>query len=83
MQHLLFLLSKDFLLLVFIAFIIATPIAWWVSYTWLQDFAYRVDVSWWVFVISGLGALMIAFLTVGIHAFKTADANPVKSLRTE
>ncbi|MEO6000571.1 MAG: ABC transporter permease [Chitinophagaceae bacterium] len=82
-QHLLFLLSKDFLLLVLIAFIIATPIAWWVSYTWLQDFAYRVDVSWWVFVISGFAALTIAFLTVGIHAFKTADANPVKSLRTE
>jgi putative ABC transport system permease protein len=82
-QNLVFLLSKDFLLLVFIAFIIATPIAWWISQSWLQDFAYRVNISWWMFAVSGLGAIAIAFLTVGVQAFKTADENPVKNLRTE
>ncbi len=82
-QNLLFMLSKDFMLLVLIAFVISTPIAWWVSNTWLQDFAYKVNVSWWIFAVSGLVALTIAFFTVAVQAFKTADANPVKSLRTE
>ncbi len=82
-QNLILLLSKDFLLLVFIAFIISIPIAWWVSNTWLQDFAYRVNMSWWMFAVAGLGALTVAFLTVGLQAFKTADESPVKSLRTE
>ena len=82
-QHLIYLLSKDFLLLVLIAFVIATPIAWWVSHAWLQDFVYRVELSWWIFAVSGAGALLMAFLTVGLQAFKTAAENPVKNLRTE
>ncbi len=82
-QNLIFLLSKDFLLLVIIAFLFAAPIGWWVSHIWLQDFAYRINLSWWMFAASGSGALAIAFLTVGIQAFKTADESPVKNLRTE
>ncbi len=76
-------LSKDFLKLVTIAFCIAAPLAWWVMHKWLQDFAYRVDVSWWIFGIAGLLALFIALLTISFQAIKAAIANPVKSLRTE
>jgi len=83
MQQLLFLLSKDFLLLVFIAFIIAFPLAWWAMHNWLQDFAYRISISWTVFIIAGIAAILIALLTVSFQAIKTAIANPVKSLRTE
>ncbi|HEV3412602.1 MAG TPA: ABC transporter permease [Puia sp.] len=77
------LLSKDFALLVGIAFVVATPVAWWFGHQWLQDFAYRTGLSWWVFVLAGLGAMGIALLTVGVQAVKTAMANPVKYLRTE
>jgi len=76
-------LSKDFLKLVLIAILIATPLAWWVMSSWLQDFAYRVNIGWWVFVVAGLVALVIAMLTVSFQAIKAAIANPVKSLRTE
>lgn len=77
------LLSKDFLKLVLIAFVLASPLAWWVMHTWLQDFAYRVDISWWVFALAGVLALMIAMLTVSFQAIKAALSNPIKSLRTE
>ncbi|MEO6583902.1 MAG: FtsX-like permease family protein, partial [Ferruginibacter sp.] len=76
-------LSKDFLKLVFIACIIAFPLAYWAMDKWLQDFAYRIDISWWVFVLAAVGALLIALLTVSFQAIKAAIANPVKSLRTE
>jgi putative ABC transport system permease protein len=76
-------LSKEFLKLVFIASLIAFPIAWWAMNKWLQSFAYRVNISWWVFVVAGLTAMIIALLTVGFQAIKAAIANPVKSLRTE
>jgi ABC-type antimicrobial peptide transport system permease subunit len=76
-------LSKDFLNLVLIASLIAFPIAWWAMNKWLQSFAYRVNASWWVFVVAGLLALFIALLTVSFQAIKAAIANPVKSLRTE
>ena len=76
-------LLKDFLKLVFIAFIIAAPIAWWAGYKWLEDFAYRTPITWWVFILSGLGMLLIALTTLSIQAIKAAVANPVKSLRTE
>ncbi len=75
--------SKDFLKLVFIALIIASPIAWWAMNKWLQDFAYRVSISWWAFAIAGIVALFIALATVSVQAIKAAIANPVKSLRTE
>jgi predicted permease len=76
-------LSKDFLKLVFIATLIAFPVAWWAMNKWLGDFAYRVDIGWWVFVVAGVVALLIALLTVSFQAIKAAIANPVKSLRTE
>ena len=78
-----FLLSKDFLKLVLLAFVISAPIAWWLMNKWLQDFAYRIDISVWVFVLSGAIALLIAMFTISIQAIKAAVANPVKSLRTE
>ncbi|MEJ7827534.1 MAG: ABC transporter permease [Segetibacter sp.] len=76
-------LSKDFLKLVFISCLIAFPIAYWAMNKWLQDFAYKTDISWWVFVIAGIAALMIALFTVSFQAIKAAIANPVKSLKTE
>ena len=76
-------LSKEFIKLVFIGCLIAFPLSWWAMHKWLQDFAYRVDVSWWIFVLAGFSALLIALLTVSFKAIKAALANPVKSLRTE
>ena len=77
------LLSKDFLKLVIIANVISWPLAWWVMNKWLQDFAYRINISWWIFLLAGLAALLIALITVSFKAIKAALANPVESLRTE
>jgi len=77
------LLSSDFIKLVLISIVIATPVAWYFMNSWLQDFAYRVDINWWVFVMAGLIALCIALITVSMQAIKAAVANPVESLRTE
>jgi len=77
------LLSKDLLKLVLIAFILAIPIAWYVMNQWLQDFAYRTTIGWTVFVIAGLGAISIAFLTVSFQSAKAALMNPVDSLKRE
>ena len=77
------LLSKEFLKLVAIAILIATPIAWYFMNYWLEDFVYRVSLSWWIFAVAGIVALLIALLTVSFQAIKAAIANPVKSLRTE
>ena len=76
-------LSKDFLKLVFISILVASPIAWWAMNKWLQDFAYKIEISLWVFVLAGTVALLIALLTISFQAIKAAIANPVKSLRTE
>jgi len=76
-------LSKDFLKLVLISFAIAVPVAWWAMYKWLQDFAYRISIGWWIFLLAGVIALLIALVTVSFQAIKTALSNPVKSLRTE
>ena len=76
-------LSKDFLKLVLIAAVIAFPVAWWAMNRWLGDFAYRIHIGWWVFVASGIAAMVIALLTVSFQAIKSAIASPVKSLRTE
>lgn len=76
-------LSKEFLKLVLIASLIAFPVAWWGMNKWLQGFAYRINISWWVFVIAGFTALLIALITISFQAIKAAIANPVKSLRTE
>jgi putative ABC transport system permease protein len=77
------LLSKDFLKLVFISFLIASPVAWWVMHNWLASYSYRVNISWWVFATAGCISAAIAFITVSFQAIKAAIANPVKSLRTE
>jgi len=77
------LLSKDFIKLVFISIVIATPIAWFAMNKWLQSFAYRTNISWWVFVLAAAIALIIALITVSFQAIKAALANPVKSLRSE
>ncbi|HEV3325535.1 MAG TPA: FtsX-like permease family protein, partial [Puia sp.] len=82
-NHLLFILSRDFLLLVGFAFLIAVPITWWAMNNWLQEFAYRIHIGWWIFAIAGALAFSIALLTVGLQALKATLANPVKSLRTE
>jgi len=76
-------LSKDFLKLVLIASLIAFPVAGWAMNNWLRDFAYRIQIPWWVFVGAGLLALVIAWLTVGLQAYRAAVRNPVKALRTE
>jgi putative ABC transport system permease protein len=77
------LLSKDFLKLVGIAIIIASPLAWFVMNKWLQDFAYRIHIGWAAFIIAGVAAILIALVTVSFQAIKAAIANPAKSLRTE
>ena len=76
-------LSKDFVKLVCLAIIIAVPVAWFAMNKWLQDFAYRVNIEWWIFLVAGTLALFIALITVSFQAIKAAVANPVKSLRTE
>lgn len=76
-------LSKEFLALVLIALIIGSPIGYWIMNKWLQNFTYRIDISWWVFVVAGALALGIALITVSFHAIRAAIANPVKALRSE
>jgi putative ABC transport system permease protein len=82
-QNIVAMLSKDFLKYVLIAALIAWPLAWFSIYKWLQDYAYRIDISWWIFLFAVLIAIIIAFITISFQAIKAAIANPVKSLRTE
>ena len=76
-------LSRDFIKLVLVAILIACPLAWLAMHKWLQGFAYRMNISLWIFVLAGLIALLIAVLTVSIQTIRAAMANPVKSLKTE
>ncbi len=77
------LLSKDFVKLVLLAIIIASPVAWYMMHLWLQDFVYRIDISWWIFASAGLLSLVIALLVIGFHTARSAIANPTRSLRAE
>ena len=77
------LLTKDFLVLVVIALFIGSPVCWWMMHSWLQGFAYRVEIHWWVFLLAGVTAIMVAFITVSFQAIKAVLINPVKSLQTE
>ncbi len=77
------LLAKDFLKLVVASFVIASPLAYHFMQKWLADFAYRIDIQWWMFAIAGVGAVAVAFLTVSFQSVKAALANPVESLRSE
>ena len=76
-------LSRDFLKLVLIAAVIAFPVAWWSMQKWLEEFAYRVNIGWWAFIIAGLGAVIVALLTISFQAFKAAVTSPVKTLRAD
>jgi putative ABC transport system permease protein len=76
-------LSKEFLVLVVVAILISIPLAWYAGSRWLQDFAYRVELSGWMFLVAGIIGVLIAILAVSSQAIKAAIANPVKSLRTE
>jgi putative ABC transport system permease protein len=77
------LLSRDFLALVILSIVIASPIAWWAMHSWLQGFAYRITISWWMFAVAGFAAILTALITVSYHAIKAGIANPVESLRSE
>jgi putative ABC transport system permease protein len=76
-------LSKDFVRLIVIALLIASPISWWAMHSWLQSFAYRIDIPLWVFLLSGFVAIIVALLTISFQSIKAAIANPVKSLRND
>jgi putative ABC transport system permease protein len=77
------LVAVNFLKLVVIAILIASPIAWWAMHSWLQNFAYRITVSWWMFALAGAAAIFIALVTISFQSIKAATANPVKSLKSE
>lgn len=76
-------LSKDILKLVAVAILLAVPFAWWAMDNWLQDFAYRTDIEWWVFAVAGIIAILVAFLTVSFQSVKAALANPIGALKSE
>lgn len=76
-------LSKDFVLLVLIALLFASPVAWYSMHKWLQNYDYHADIAWWIFILTGAGAMIITLLTVSYQSVKAALANPVKSLKTE
>jgi len=82
-REVVFLLSREFLWLVSLAFAIAVPLTWWAMHLWLNNFAYRIDMAWWVFLLAGVVAILIAVLVISGHTIKAALANPVKSLRAE
>lgn len=77
------LISKDFMKIILAAIVVATPISWYIMNKWLQDFAYRIEIQWWMFALAGLLAILITLATISFQAIKAAVANPVKSLRTE
>jgi putative ABC transport system permease protein len=77
------LLSKGFLGMVGLSFLIAAPLSWWLMNRWLEDFAYRIQISWWMFGLVGLTAVMVALVTIGFQVLKVARANPVEALRAE
>jgi putative ABC transport system permease protein len=76
-------LSKEFFILVNVSLLIAVPVAYYFMHNWLQDYTYRTNISWWVFVIAGVSALLVTLLTISYQSIKAALMNPVKSLRTE
>jgi ABC-type antimicrobial peptide transport system permease subunit len=77
------LLSVEFLKLVLLSVLLAFPMAWYIMHLWLRDYAYRINIQWWVFVVAGVAAVLIAIITVSFQAIKAAVSNPVKSLRSE
>jgi putative ABC transport system permease protein len=82
-QHIVVLFSREFVLLIGLAFLVAAPIAWYFMHQWLANYVYRIEISWWIFVVSGAAAILIAVLSVSFQAVRAALSNPVKSLRSE
>jgi putative ABC transport system permease protein len=82
-SNIVMLLSREFILLVIIAMVIASPVSWYLMNRWLEDFAFRIHIRWWVFILAGCMAILVALCTVSFQALKAAIANPVKSLKTE
>jgi putative ABC transport system permease protein len=82
-NQVLVLLSKEFLFLVILAFVISIPLTWWAMHNWLNNFAYRIDISWWIFANGGILAVLITLITISVQSIKAAIANPVYSLRSE
>jgi putative ABC transport system permease protein len=82
-QGLVVLLSKDLVKLMLISFLLASPVAWYFMNQWLEDFPYRISISWWMFAVAGVLAVVLALLTVSFQTVKAALSNPVKNLRTE
>jgi putative ABC transport system permease protein len=82
-QHIVTLFSREFVLLIGLAFLIAAPIAWYFMHEWLANYQYRIDISWWIFVVSGAVAIVIAVLSVSFQAIRAALSNPAKTLKTE
>ena len=82
-RNIVILLSRDFIILVLIGILIATPITWYIMNGWLSDFAFRISINWWVFVLAGSVAILIALLTVSYQAIKVAVSKPMANLRTE
>jgi putative ABC transport system permease protein len=76
-------LSKDFLKLVIISIVIASPVAYWAMTKWLQDFAYRISITWWMIAAAGMAAIVIALITISFQSVKAALMNPVRALRSE
>jgi putative ABC transport system permease protein len=76
-------LSKDFLKLIIVAAFVAFPIAWWALHKWLEDFVFRIDIAWWIFILAGVVTALVAVITISLQAVKAARTNPVKNLRTE
>jgi ABC-type antimicrobial peptide transport system permease subunit len=81
--NIVFLFSKEFIVLIAIAFAVAAPLAWFYMYQWLQHYAYRIEMNWLIFITGGFAAMIIALATISLQAIKAAAANPVKSLRME
>ncbi|MEL7123201.1 MAG: FtsX-like permease family protein, partial [Bacteroidota bacterium] len=82
-SHIVNILSRDFLRLIFIAILIATPLSWYIMNSWLENFAYHIDIHWWVFAVAGMGAIGISLLVVGFQGVKTALINPVEILKND
>jgi len=81
--NIVYLFSREFVVLIAIAFVVAAPVAWYFMHRWLQDYVYRINISWWLFAAGGLVSIIIALITISFQAIRAAIANPVKSLRTE
>lgn len=82
-QSILTLMSRDYLVLLFVSIAVSVPIAWWVMSGWLEEFAYRIALSWWAFAVPSLAVVLIALITVSVHTLKAARTNPATSLRYE